>query len=101
MTTDIVRHTSGSIPPERRSSNRQEGPPDQTTSRRSVSVCRGIRHFPYRPESTQASPKPGLRSAIAFTSTRDGAGELYLMFIPVGGDPDPTQVPASDTEHLG
>jgi hypothetical protein len=83
--------------PECRSSNRQEGPPDQTTSRRSVSVCRGIRHFLIGLSPTQASPKPGLRSAIAFTSTRDGAGELYLMFITVGGDPDPTQVQAAYT----
>jgi hypothetical protein len=35
--------------------------------------------------------EPELRSAIVFTSTRDGAIELYLMLTTPSGAPDPRQ----------
>jgi Tol biopolymer transport system component len=40
---------------------------------------------------TPANAQPELRSAIAFTSTRDGNGELYLMSTKPDGAPDPTR----------
>jgi hypothetical protein len=32
-----------------------------------------------------------LRSAVVFTSTRDGTAELYLMLTNLAGAPDPSQ----------
>jgi Tol biopolymer transport system component len=40
---------------------------------------------------THASSQPDLRSAVVFTSTRDGTAELYLMLTNLAGAPDPSQ----------